>query len=313
MGAIEVSHLSKHYGDVVAVDDLSFEVEEGEIFGYLGPNGAGKTTTIRALLGFQTPTAGGATLLGHDIADARALREAKARIGYLPATPGFDENVTGEVYLDFHASLKGDDRRDELLALFDPPLDRKIGTYSTGNKQMLGIVQTFMHDPDLVIMDEPTAGLDPIKQERFNEFLRAERDRGTTVLFSSHILGEVRRVCDRVGVIRNGTLVALEDIGTLLERGGKLVRVHTADPLDAADLDFDGVVDLERAGNEARFTFTGDYNDLVALLADHDVVDLDVEEPPLEDVFMHFYGEEDGTESGDESELSEAAEEETDA
>ncbi|SDM91107.1 ABC-2 type transport system ATP-binding protein [Halogranum gelatinilyticum] len=292
MGAIEVSHLSKHYGDVVAVDDLSFEVEEGEIFGYLGPNGAGKTTTIRALLGFQTPTAGGATLLGHDIADERALREAKARIGYLPATPSFDENVTGEVYLDFHASLKGDDRRDELLAMFTPPLDRKISTYSTGNKQMLGIVQTFMHDPDLVIMDEPTAGLDPIKQERFNEFLRAERDRGTTVLFSSHILGEVRRVCDRVGVIRNGTLVALEDVGTLLERGGKLVRVHTADPLDAADLDFDGVVDLERAGNEARFTFTGDYNDLVALLAAYDVVDLDIEEPPLEDVFMHFYGEE---------------------
>ena len=290
MGAIEVSHLSKHFGDVVAVNDLSFTVEAGEIFGYLGPNGAGKTTTIRTLLGYQKPTAGTARVLEADIRDSDALTRVKARIGYLPSNPSFDDHTTGTDYLDFHASLKGDERRTELLDMFDPPLGRKIGTYSTGNKQMLGIIQTFMHDPELVIMDEPTAGLDPIKQERFNAFLREERDRGTTIVFSSHILGEVRRVCDRVGFIREGQLVTLEDIETLLERGGKLVRINTETPIDPETAQLAGVLNFQQVDREAQFTFTGDYNELIALLADYDVVDLDIEEPPLEDVFMHYYG-----------------------
>jgi ABC-2 type transport system ATP-binding protein len=291
MAAIEVSGLSKHYGEVVANDKLTFDVAAGEIFGYLGPNGAGKTTTIRTLLGFQAPTDGTARLLGHDIRDEDALVEAKADVGYLPGEPGLDEGVTGHAYLDYQASLKGDERRDELLELFDPPLSRPIREYSRGNKQMLGLVQAFMHDPDLVVMDEPTGGLDPLKQEAFNEFIRAERDRGTTVFFSSHILGEVRRVCDRVGIIREGELVALEDIDSLLERGGKRVRVHTPTSVNLELLGRDGVVDVEHFDDGVQFTFTGDYNDLVAVLADYDIVDLEIEEPPIEDVFMHFYGE----------------------
>jgi ABC-2 type transport system ATP-binding protein len=291
MSAIEISGLSKSYDGFVANDDLTFTVETGEVFGYLGPNGAGKSTTIRTLLGFLSPTTGSATLLGHDIRDARELRKAKARIGYLPGEPEFDRGVTGEEFLDYQADLKGDSRRDELLELFTPPLEKRIREYSTGNKQMLGIVQAFMHDPDLLIMDEPTSGLDPLKQETFNTFLREERDAGKTVFFSSHILGEVRRVCDRVGIIREGRLVAVEDVETLLERGGKRVHLHTAEPLDESDLALDGVVSFERVGREARFTFAGDYNDLLAALGEHDVVDLDVEEPPIEEVFMHFYGD----------------------
>jgi ABC-2 type transport system ATP-binding protein len=290
MAAIEASGLSKHYGDVRANDDLTFTVEEGEIFGYLGPNGAGKTTTIRTLLGFQSPTAGTAIVLGRDIRDEDALLEAKADVGYLPGDPGLEETVTGNEYLDYQASLKGDSRREELLELFDPPLDRKIREYSRGNKQMLGIVQAFMHDPDLLVMDEPTSGLDPLKQEAFNEFLRGERDDGKTVFFSSHILGEVRRVCDRVGIIRAGELVALEDVDSLLQRGGKRVRIHARDDLDLDALG-NGAVDAETFDDGVQFTFTGDYNDLVAFLHGHDVVDLEIEEPPIEDVFMHFYGE----------------------
>ncbi|MBV0903870.1 ABC transporter ATP-binding protein [Haloarcula salina] len=290
MAAIEVSGLSKHYGDVRANDDLTFTVRKGEIFGYLGPNGAGKTTTIRSLLGFQSPTEGTATVLGHDVRDEDELIEAKAEIGYLPGDPGLDEQVTGREYLDYQASLKGDERRGELLELFDPPLDRKIREYSRGNKQMVGIVQAFMHDPDLVIMDEPTSGLDPLKQEAFNEFLRGERERGKTVFFSSHVLGEVRRVCDRVGIIREGKLVTLEDIDALLRRGGKRVRVHTRSDADLAGLDGEGIVDREAFDDGVQFTFTGDYNALVSLLAQYDIVDLEIEEPPLEDVFMHFYG-----------------------
>jgi ABC-2 type transport system ATP-binding protein len=305
MTAIDVSGLTKSYDGFVANDDLTFTVETGEVFGYLGPNGAGKSTTIRTLLGFQSPTAGSATLLGHDIRDARALREAKARIGYLPSEPAFDPTVTGEEFLDYQGALKGDSRRDELLDLFTPPLEKRIREYSSGNRQMLGIVQAFMHDPDLLVMDEPTSGLDPLKQETFNAFLRDERDAGKTVFFSSHILGEVRRVCDRVGIIREGRLVTVEDVETLLERGGKRVHLHTEDPLDESALALDGVVAFERVGREAQFTFTGDYNDLLSALADHSVVDIDIEEPPIEEVFMHFYG--DGPETTGESEATDDA------
>lgn len=293
MAAIEVDGLTKVYGETVGNDDLSFRVERGEIFGYLGPNGAGKTTTIRTLMGFQSPTEGTARVLGADVRDTGALCDARRMVGYLPAHPSFDEDVTGETFLDYQASVKGDDRREELLDLFDPPLDRKIRAYSTGNAQMLAIVQAFMHDPDLVIMDEPTSGLDPLKQEVFNEFLRDERDRGVTAFFSSHVLAEVQRVCDRVGIIRDGRLAALEDVADLLERGGKRVRVQTGTPLDGDALDLPGIVDATVVGDSAQFTFAGDYDDLVDLLDRFDLVDLAVEEPPLEDIFMHYYGERD--------------------
>ncbi|RRJ30080.1 ABC transporter ATP-binding protein [Halocatena pleomorpha] len=292
MDAIEVTELTKEYGSVRAVDSLSFTVSEGEIFGYLGPNGAGKTTTIRALLGLLTPTSGTARVLGADVREEAALIEAKRHIGYLPATLGFDEAVTGRRVLDYHASLKGDYRRDELLETFTPPLDRPIREYSTGNTRMLGIIQTFMHDPDLVIMDEPTAGLDPLKQEEFNEFIRAERRRGTTIFFSSHVLSEVRRVCDRVGILRAGRLVGLEEIGALLDRGGKRVHVVPSDGDSLGVADLDGAVDVTTVGEEIQFTYTGEYNTLLDELAGHDVRDIEISEPALEDVFMHYYGTE---------------------
>lgn len=291
MGAIEVRDLTKEYGSVLGVDSLSFTVGEGEIFGYLGPNGAGKTTTIRALLGLLTPTSGTATVLGADIRNGAALIDAKHRIGYLPANLGFNEEVTGSRVLDYHASIKGDQRRDELLEVFTPPLERPIREYSTGNTRMLGLIQTFMHDPDLVIMDEPTAGLDPLKQEEFNEFIRNERARGTTVFFSSHVLSEVRRVCDRVGILRAGQLVGLEEIEVLLDRGGKRVHVVPDDGDSPSIPDLEGAFDVTTVGEEIQFTYTGDYNTLLDELADHDVRDIEISEPALEDVFMHYYGD----------------------
>jgi ABC-2 type transport system ATP-binding protein len=290
MAAIEVKGLTKAYGDTLANDHLEFSIERGEIFGYLGPNGAGKSTTIRQLMGFQSPTEGTATIFGTDVRDERAMRETKARIGFLPGDPAFTPSVTGREFLDYQAALKGDTRREELLELFTPPLDRQIREYSSGNRQMLGIVQAFMHDPDLLVMDEPTSGLDPLKQEAFNEFLRAERSRGKTIFFSSHVLGEVRRVCDRVGIIRDGRLVTVEEVDELLARGGKRVRINTEAPTTEADFPLDGVVDFTAEGREVQFTFTGDYNDLFATLADHRIVDVEIDEPPIEQVFMHFYG-----------------------
>ena len=292
-----VEGLTKEFGSVVANDDVSFAVNEGEVFGFLGPNGAGKSTTIRLLLGLLKPTSGTARVLGADVRDEAALTDVKRRVGYLPAHLGFADAATGEAVLDYHGAMKGEERREELLELFTPPIERPIRDYSTGNRRMLGLVQAFMHDPDLVIMDEPTAGLDPLKQEAFNEFVRDERDRGTTVFFSSHVLSEVRRVCDRVGILRGGSLVELENVDALLHRGGKHVRVHASDAAIAAITDLDGVVDPERFAEGAQFIYAGDVNALLRELAAHDVRDVEVGEPPIEDVFAHYYGSE-GTAGG---------------
>ena len=306
MSAIELRGLTKDYGPVLANDDLTLAVETGEVFGYLGPNGAGKTTTIRTLMGLQSPTAGTATIMGHDVRDEDELIQAKRSIGYLPADPSFDSDATGREILDLHASIKGDERREELLELFDPPIDRPVREYSSGNVQKLGLVQAFMHDPDLVIMDEPTSGLDPLMQSRFNEFVRAEKRAGKTVFLSSHVLSEVRRVCDRVGILRDGRLVTVERVESLLERSGKFVRARVVGDLAPEDLDVDGVHDPTvtaiEAGpelsavpddetiTEVTFTFTGDINDLLDRFGRERLLDLDLEEAPLEDVFMRFYG-----------------------
>ncbi|KKF39086.1 ABC transporter [Halorubrum saccharovorum] len=297
-----VEELTKDYGSVVANDTVSFTVNGGEVFGFLGPNGAGKSTTIRMLLGLLKPTSGSATVLGADIRDEAALTEAKRRIGYLPAHLGFEEGVTGETVLDYHGAMKGEGRRDEMLELFTPPIERPIREYSTGNKRMLGLVQAFMHDPDLVIMDEPTAGLDPLKQEAFNEFIRDERDRGTTVFFSSHVLSEVRRVCDRVGILRAGSLVELENVEALLHRSGKHVRVHASDAAVAEITALDGVVGPERFAEGVQFIYAGDVNALLRELATHDIRDVELGEPPIEDVFTHYYGSREEADEGDRSE-----------
>jgi len=304
MSAIEVEGLTKAYGELLANDDVTFSVAEGEVFGYLGPNGAGKTTTIRTLLGFQSPTEGSATVLGHDVTDEPELIAAKRRVGYLPASPAFDETVTGREVLDFHESVKGGSRRGDLLDVFDPPLSRPIREYSTGNVQKLGIVQAFMHDPDLVIMDEPTSGLDPLMQREFNEHLRAETERGLTALLSSHVLSEVRRVCDRVGILRAGRLATTERVADLLGRTGKVVRAHVAGAHDPAAFDLPGAHDVtcstmrgygdrdaDGPVTEVTFTYTGEVDALVERLGAFHFLDLAVEEAPLEDVFMRFYGD----------------------
>ncbi len=291
MPAVQLSDLTKQYGEIAANDGVSFDVEHGEIFGYLGPNGAGKTTTIRLLLGLIKPTAGTATVLGADIRDRRALTSVKSNVGYLPDELGFEAHLTGNQALDYFARMRGDERREELLELFEPPLDRRIETYSHGNKRMLGIVQAFMHDPDLVIMDEPTAGLDPLKQDRMYQFLEEERDAGKTIFFSSHILSEVQRICDRVGIIRAGELVALEDIDVLLKRSGKQVWVHFDESIDEDRFVTDEMIDVEVADSAIRFTYTGEARALLQYLGRFDVVDVDIGDAQLDDIFKHYYGE----------------------
>ncbi|ELY53667.1 ABC transporter ATP-binding protein [Natronolimnohabitans innermongolicus] len=295
---ISIDGLTKRYGDVTANDDVTFDVDAGEIFGYLGPNGAGKTTTIRLLLGLIKPTAGTAAVLGADVRDRRALTEAKSKVGYLPDSLGFEERLTGRQVLEYFARMRGDERREELLELFHPPLEKPVETYSHGNKRMLGIVQAFMHDPDLVILDEPTSGLDPLKQDRMHAFLEDERDAGKTIFFSSHVLSEVQRVCDRVGIIRDGALVALEDIDDLLERGGKDVRVHLAEPIDEERFTTPAMIDVETVDRTARFTYTGEPAALLEHLVQFDVDDVDIGDPQLDDIFKHYYGNDASTGGG---------------
>ena len=289
MPTIRTSDLTKRYGDIAANDGVTFSVESGEIFGYLGPNGAGKTTTIRMLLGLITPTSGTAEVLGADVHDRRALTRVKSEIGYLPDSLGFDDHLTGHEVLDYFARMRGDERRSELLELFTPPLDKPVETYSAGNRRMLGIVQAFMHDPTFVIMDEPTSGLDPLKQDRLRAFLEAERDAGTTVFFSSHVLSEVQQVCDRVGIIRDGTLVALEEIDDLLERSGKEVRVQLAEPVPTQTFATDEMIDIDVVEGTFHFTYTGHTGTLLDHLVTFDIEDVDIGNPQLETIFKHYY------------------------
>jgi len=306
VSAITVSGLTKTYGAVRANEDVSFEVHEGEVFGYLGPNGAGKSTTIRTLLGFQSPTAGTATVLGADVRDESAHVDARRRIGYVPANPAFDPTATGREVLALHGAVQGDERSEELLERFPVPLDRPVRSYSTGQRQKLAVVRGFAHDPELLLLDEPTAGLDPLMQRRFETLVAEERDAGKAVLVSSHVLGEVRRLCDRVGVVRDGRLVVVERVETLLDRSGKTVRLLAVGDHDPDQFRLAGVHDLtvepaattpsgETDGpvTRAQFTFTGDVNDLLARLSALQLRELDIEEAPLERVFAGFYDESD--------------------
>lgn len=286
---IRVEGLTKRYGDVLAVDDVSFSVESGEVFGFLGPNGAGKSTVIRSLLGLLQSKSDRLELLGYDVTREAELIEIKKRIGYIPSEFSPYENRTGSELLDYFEAVRGGSRREELSAVFDPPLDRRIGEYSTGNKQKLAFIQSFMHDPDLVLMDEPTSGLDPLMQRTVYDFIDEECDDGTTIFFSSHILSEVQEIADRVGIIRGGEMIAVEDIHDLMRKSGKVVAAETEEEIDADDFAFRGANNVSVDDRTIELVVTDNYDELVSRLSEYTVVDIDIRETRLEDVFMHYY------------------------
>ncbi|WP_207592965.1 ATP-binding cassette domain-containing protein [Halomontanus rarus] len=287
---IEIDSLTKYYGDVRGVEDLTFTVGRGESFGFLGPNGAGKSTAIRVLLGLLKPTAGTASLMGRDVTDRNELRGAKRHLGYLPSDVTFYDRVTGADVLDHFGRLRGDERREELLERFPVPLDRNVKAYSSGNRQKLAIVAAFMHGPELAIMDEPTSGLDPLVQNEFYELLEERREAGQTSFFSSHILSEVRRVCDRVGIIRNGRLIELDTVENILAEGGTIATVRLAEEPPAAALEFSGVARVDRQDGKYRLVLAREFDALIDRLGEYTVLEMEVREASIEDVFMHFYG-----------------------
>ncbi len=283
--AIDVVNLSKYYGKIRGVENLTFSVKRGEIFGFLGPNGAGKTTTIRTLLGFLHPTNGNAYILGKNIAED--IVEIKREVGYIPGDLNLYGHLTGKQFLDYFASLRNTQLSllNELLTIFDVPLERKIKGYSKGMKQKLGIIQAFMDDPEIVIMDEPTSGLDPLLQQKFYNFLHDQKKKGRTIFFSSHVLSEVDKVCDRIGIIRNGKLVALEDVETLKAKMGKLIRVKIKENPEK----FTGPKNMKIKDGWIEFVTNDDVDYWIKLLSRYTIIDLEINEFSLEDIFIHYY------------------------
>ncbi len=288
---IETRGLTKYYGPVRGIVDVNLQVHEGEIFGFLGPNGAGKTTTIRLFLDLIRPTEGEVRIFGLEV--RRHSLEIRRRVGYLPGELALYEDLTGRQLLEHLAGLRnGVDRRrvEELAERLEAELDRPLRELSHGNKQKIGLIQAFMADPELLILDEPATGLDPLVQQTFYELLAEAKARGCTVFLSSHILPEVERVCDRVGIIREGRLVAVETVASLKARAGRRVEVTFAEPVPPEVFQgLPGVQELEVRGRRLRGFVRGEMAPFLRALAALPVVDLLSREPSLEEVFLAFY------------------------
>jgi ABC-2 type transport system ATP-binding protein len=289
MGVIEVSRLTKFYGKARGIADVSFAVEEGEIFGFIGPNGAGKSTTIRLLLSLIHPSSGSATVFGKDVVAHGP--EIRRDIGYLPSEVYYYEGMKVINLLKYSASFFPGDhtqRMHELSETMELDLTRRISDLSYGNRKKVGIVQGLLHSPKLLFLDEPTSGLDPLMQRKFFNLIRAENARGVTVFFSSHILGEVQRLCNRVGIIREGAIVEISDIRALQQNNYKKVRV-AAEGLSPAAFALPGVTNVQAEEGAVQFLFKGDINAVLHKLQQFQVSDVTIEEPTLEEIFMHYY------------------------
>jgi len=293
---IRLERLTKYYGKHLGVADLNLEVKAGEIFGYLGPNGSGKTTTIRMLLDLIRPTRGKATVLGLDAqADSLAVRRS---IGYIPGDPSLYGNLSGHDFLTYLASVRGGVHWPKVIALADRlecDLSRPVGTLSRGNKQKLAVIRAFMHEPRLLILDEPTSGLDPLMQAEFEEMVREAKSEGRTVFLSSHFLPEVEQLADRVGIIREGRLVAVEEIDSLKSRAVRRLEIEFAGRVPEEEFArLDGVSNLQVQGNTLRCDVVGVLDPLIKAAARHTVINLKTHEPNLEEIFLAYYGQ--GTE-----------------
>jgi ABC-2 type transport system ATP-binding protein len=287
---IQTTNLTKFYGKSRGIKDVNITVNKGDIFGFLGPNGAGKSTTIRTLLDFIRPTSGSASVFGLDCQkDSVAIRK---RIGYIPGDFGLYGNMTGWKFLKYFGSVRGG--YDEASARkyaqrFDITLDRKMKEYSRGMRQKVALIQAFMNNPDLVIMDEPTNGLDPLVQQTFMDVLVEQAQSGTTIFMSSHVLSEVEKICNRVAIIKEGTIVAEENVDSLRQKSGKVIEVKFAEPVDPSIFKMDGISNVTKPNGAYKMTVTGNMENVLKALSSHKLNDISIHQMTLEDVFMHFY------------------------
>lgn len=296
MNVIELNGLTKSYGKARGIEDVSFHVEEGEIFGFIGPNGAGKSTTIRTLLGLIHPTSGSATIFGKD--SVKDAPEIAKNIGYLPSEVFYYDNMKVIDLLNYSASFYKKDcskRIKELAAIMELDLTKKIDDLSYGNKKKVGIVQGLLHEPKLIILDEPTGGLDPLMQQKFFDLLKGENKKGTTILFSSHILSEVQKLCDRVAIIKEGKIIEVEKMSTLKQDTYKKIKIETVSNQDGKQFEVPGVTKLVQEDHFISFLFKGNINPIMKKIAEMEIRNVWIEEPSLEEIFLHFYEKEEET------------------
>ncbi len=286
--AVTVDHLVKHFGSVKAVDGVTFSVEQGEIFGFLGPNGAGKTTTIRCIMGFLRLSGGAVRLFGLDSSTDGV--EARRRVGYMPPTTALNEKWTGREHVDYLGKLRGSiGRADNLAQRMELDLDRKVKHLSTGNKQKLSLVLAFMCDADLIVLDEPTTGLDPLLQQTVYDIIDETHRRGATVFMSSHNLAEVEKTCTRVGILRDGTLIAVETMSSLQDKHLYHVVLQFDRDVDRKQFALSNGEVVEASSRQVTLKYHGDIQPLLDMVTKSKPHDVAINHATLEEHFMEFY------------------------
>ncbi len=294
MNVIEIKNLTKNYGKARGIADVSFNVQEGEVFGFIGPNGAGKSTTIRTLLALIYPTGGSATIFGMDC--VKKAPEIAKEIGYLPSEVFYYDKMKVIDILKYSSSFYKKDcskRIKELAEIMDLDLKKRVDDLSFGNKKKVGIVQALLHEPKLIILDEPTSGLDPLMQQKFFELLEEENKKGATILMSSHVLSEVQRMCSRVAIIKEGRIIKLEKMSNLTENNYKKFKLELKTSIELNHFNIQGVNNLEQKGTILSFLFKGNINIILKKISEIQLKNVWIEEPNLEEIFMHYYEKED--------------------
>lgn len=289
MNVIVIKNLTKYYGKARGIKDVSFEVKEGEIYGFIGPNGAGKSTTLRLLVGLIFPTSGNAAIFGKDCVEHG--HDIRKSIGYLPSEVFYYEKMKVMQLLKYSASFYKKDctkRIYELCERMELDTKRKIDELSYGNKKKVGIVQGLLHSPKLIILDEPTSGLDPLMQQKFFEIIKEENEKGVTILFSSHILSEVQKLCDRLAIIKDGSIIRIDEVSALNKESNKKFKI-ICDDLNENDFPSDEINNFTKIDDEVAFMHKGNINDIIKIISQHEIIDLQIEEPTLEEIFMHYY------------------------
>lgn len=289
MNIIEVNNLTKYYGKSRGIIDVNFEVKQGEIFGFIGPNGSGKSTTIRTLLELIHPTSGDAKIFGMDV--TKNSSEIMMNVGYVPSEVFYYDNMKVIDLLNYSATFYKKDcskRIVELSKLMELDLNKKIDELSYGNKKKVGIVQALLHEPKLLILDEPTSGLDPLMQQKFFELLKEENKKGMTIFFSSHVLSEVQKICDRVGIIKEGRMIKVETMVDIKNKNYKRFKIEFN---EEPNLEIDGVSNILKDDNTYTFMFKGNINDVLHHLSHYKINNIWIDEPDLEEIFMHYYKE----------------------
>jgi ABC-2 type transport system ATP-binding protein len=293
MNVIEIKNLTKSYGKARGIIDVSFNVEEGEVFGFIGPNGAGKSTTIRTLLSLIYPTSGSAEIFGKDC--IKFAPDIAREIGYLPSEVFYYDKMKVIDLLNYSASFYKKDcskRIKDLAEIMDLDLKKRIEDLSFGNKKKVGIVQALLHEPKLIILDEPTSGLDPLMQQKFFDLLLEENKKGATILLSSHILSEVQKLCSRVAIIKEGKIIKVETMSNLTENNYKKFKLEMKSQVDKSHFNIRGVSSLEIENNTVSFLFKGNVNLIMKKISEVEISNVWIEEPSLEEIFMHYYEKE---------------------